>query len=86
MRYLLIALFVAVVATSPSVAVMARAAVHDSSPPAIVADGGDTLLDGIDWDEWLLLDGIDWDEWLLLDGIDWDEWLEGVFRREPPRT
>jgi hypothetical protein len=24
-----------------------------------------TLLDGIDWDEWLLLDGIDWDEWLL---------------------
>jgi hypothetical protein len=36
-----------------------------------------------------MLDGIDWDEWLMLDGIDWDEWLSALFGKPPaqgPKT
>ncbi len=66
MRYVLIALSLAVLFSGPFAVAALRAGGADGSPAtAIVADEATPLLDGIDWDEWLLLEGIDWDEWLL---------------------
>jgi len=85
MRILLVALCLAVLVTGPFAAPILNATGSLDSASATVADEGTPLLDGIDWDDWLMLDGIDWDDWLMLDGIDWDDWLEGLFG-PPVRT
>jgi hypothetical protein len=68
MRYLLIVLLLAALAMGP-VASHFPASADPNTPPAVTHTPPiappPTLLDGIDWDEWLLLDGIDWDEWLM---------------------
>ena len=69
MRTIITTLLIAVLLTGPLAAPMlSYAGVDGPDSPVVVADdpAGDTLLDGIDWDEWFdnLLDGIDWDEWL----------------------
>ncbi len=81
MRYILITLCLAVLITGPLAgSISGLTDTDDSTANIMVAEDPKPLLDGIDWDEWLLLEGIDWDEWLKLEGIDWDEWLllEGI--------
>lgn len=86
MRYLMIALLLALVLTNPIVARTISQPVSPDHNPAIQnADVPETLLDGIDWDEWLegvTNPDIDWFSlfgyWNMLDGIDWDEWLENI--------
>ena len=79
MRNLLIVLCLAVLIMAPAYAQIARQSGNaDSAKVFAVAEGPTTMLDGIDWDEWLLFDGINWSNWLMLDGIDWDEWLDSI--------
>jgi hypothetical protein len=87
MRYLLPALCLAVLLSGPlATPILTSASTPDYSGAVMVADGGDTMLEGIDWDDWLMLEGIDWDDWLMLDGIDWDDWLYGLFENRPEET
>jgi hypothetical protein len=68
MRYLLIVLILAALAMGP-VATHFAARASDTGNGAgavtVTTPPPATMLDGIDWDEWLMLDGIDWDEWLM---------------------
>lgn len=75
MRYLIITLLIAMVLTGPMANAMANSLDPVDAKPLIqVADEPVTLLDGIDWDEWLDC---------LLDGIDWDEWFDNLFVPRP---
>lgn len=69
MRYLLIVLCLLVLALAPVSKLVAAAPVVAQHNAALIADNPipapSPMLDGIDWDEWLMLDGIDWDEWLM---------------------
>ena len=90
MRYVIIALSLAVLLSSMFTAVLCNSAFASDTSTTAIAEEPEPLLDGIDWDEWLegihyTWDGffitIDmvWEEWDVfqrLDGIDWDEWLE----------
>ncbi len=53
----------------------------DAPAGIVIADEPDTMLDGIDWDEWL--DNL---AETLLDGIDWDEWLDNLIAGEETVT
>jgi len=84
MRYLLATLCLAVLLTGPlAMATLTSASTPDYPDTIMVADEGDTMLEGIDWDDWLYLEGIDWDDWLYLEGIDWDDWLYSLFETRP---
>jgi hypothetical protein len=77
MRYIIIALILAVIFTGPiAVRAVNASDTHNSHPAVMTADGGITMLDGIDWDEWL-------ESIQMLDGIDWDEWLESLIFPTP---
>jgi len=76
MRYLLIALLLTVLTVSPVAAHFKSSVSSPGSDLTFVAANPPTPS--------TLLDGIDWDDWLMLDGIDWDDWLLGLFRPLTP--
>jgi hypothetical protein len=92
MRYLIIALLFALTLSSPLVVSAANKSMAMENHYAVqTADGPTTLLDGIDWDEWLesvtnpfIQWGALFGYWKMLDGIDWDEWLESLGLLPPP--
>jgi len=87
MRYVIVTLLLAILVISPITRISQNPTLSPNCTPQIADEEPATLLEGIDWDEWLFLEGIDWDEWLMLEGIDWDEWLMSIFGlRDPSST
>jgi hypothetical protein len=93
MRYLIIALLFALTLSSPFAVNAATKSGSGTQTAIQTADGPTTLLDGIDWDEWLesvTNPYVNWlalfGYWTMLDGIDWDEWLESIGVLPPSGT